>query len=71
MFGSGSCTSRCPPCILATEMSYSTPSEIQRLPPALMGLCVAQQFDYNGRMQQKITRGETIAAREGNYYRWL
>lgn len=42
-------------------MSYFAPSEIQRLPPALMGLCVGQHFDDYGRMQQ-VTREEMRAA---------
>lgn len=60
--GSGSCAIRCPPCILATEMSYSTPSEIQGSLPALPGLRVGHQFDYYGRTQQKVAGGEMIAA---------
>jgi len=33
-----------------------------KLPPALMGLRVGQQFDYHRRTQQNVTMGETIAA---------
>lgn len=47
---------------LATEMSYSAPSEIQGSLPALLGLRVGHRFDYYGRAQQKVTGGEMIAA---------
>lgn len=62
IFSSGSCANRCPPCTLGTEMSFSTLWNT-KVVPCTHGASCGSAVWLQGRMLQKITRGEMIPAR--------